>query len=92
MDACCLQVIHRVLVMKRAPFIGMMPMLPGALFVMRRMDVRAVTVLREIGFVLLVESSAFASMLGVHGRVSRLMARMKAADRASASASALGRG
>jgi hypothetical protein len=41
MDACGLQVIERLLIFQSAPFVGVVPVLAGALIMMSRMDVRA---------------------------------------------------
>lgn len=45
-------------------------------------DVRAVAMLSQIGFMRLMQSSPFAGVLGVHSGVSRLMLGMELSERA----------
>jgi hypothetical protein len=82
MDARSLEMVHRVLVVQGALLGGVVEMLPGALRMMRRVDVGPGAVLGQVGLVLAVKRSALALVLAVHGRMSFFMARVERVQRA----------
>jgi hypothetical protein len=84
MDASRLQVIERMLIIQTALLVSVVAVHAGALLVMRRVDVRAMALRGEVGFMGLMEGRALAGVLGVHGRMSSLMLSMDLRERASA--------
>jgi len=82
MDASCLEMVKAMLIIQRAPLIGMMTMLARALLMMRCMDIRTMAMLGEVGLMRTMETLALGLVLGVHGVMSRLMIGMDLVERA----------